>query len=119
MQWIGLGELIKMGFDFENFLRIIKKEGCALTNSLILTSAVVVICLSFGACATASAEKDLVAKRAPFDLNCDESKIEYSEIGNETFGAAGCGRKASYIVECGRRLDIGGCKAILNSDLHK
>ncbi len=73
---------------------------------------------ALSACATTSAKLELVERRAPFDLSCDASKVRYHEIGNDTWGASGCSKRVSYIVEC-RGAEAASCKAIMNSDSKK
>ncbi len=36
-------------------------------------------------------------KRAAFDLECPAEQLVISDLGDETKGVAGCGRKATYI----------------------
>jgi hypothetical protein len=52
---------------------------------------------TFNGCSPAATVK----KRATFDLDCPESKIEVVDIGGSIWGATGCGKKASYIAACG------------------
>ena len=53
-----------------------------------------------------------VEKRAPFDLSCPPEQVDIVNLGNRTYGATGCGHKATYIVSCSEE---NGCIAILNS----
>ena len=77
-----------------------------------------VLGLSFCACGpTVSGQREAVLKRAKFDLECE--RVDVSELGDRTFGATGCGRRATYITEgsCGNPMQGGGqCTAIMNSD---
>lgn len=59
-------------------------------------------------CATSHAMRDNVRKRAAFDLNCTEDKIQVTEIespANSVFGALGswgargCGKQATYVQD--------------------
>ncbi len=43
---------------------------------------------------------DVVSQRASFDLSCPRDKIAVEEIGGDSFGATGCGQKASYTCIC-------------------
>jgi len=73
-------------------------------------------CLAASACATTAARADLVRKRAAFDLNCSDP-INVVDLGNgNAFGASGCGRRASYVVQCADYANRGTCTAIMNSD---
>ena len=38
-----------------------------------------------------------VKDRAAFDLQCDKADITVQKIGISSFGATGCGKKASYV----------------------
>lgn len=49
----------------------------------------------------AEIHKDVVMKRASFDLNCDISRIEVSEVGPYNYGATGCGKRAVYVLPLG------------------
>ncbi len=53
-------------------------------------------------CAGAGCVVDLradVIKRAVFDLQCDQSRIEVKEIGTYVYGVRGCGKRASYVFK--------------------
>jgi hypothetical protein len=65
-------------------------------------------------CATVAFKRNLVIKRAGFDLNCKDV-IDVIDLGGRAFGATGCGRRASYVVQC-LTSDASSCTAILNSD---
>ncbi|MES1187195.1 MAG: hypothetical protein ABUL60_25490 [Myxococcales bacterium] len=57
----------------------------------------------------------LVRQRAAFDLSCKEP-INVVELGNgDTFGATGCGNKATYVVKCTGNTAT-SCTAFLNSE---
>jgi hypothetical protein len=49
-------------------------------------------------CITTSFQKGLVESRARFDLDCQQ--VDVAELGNDTFGARGCGKRSTYIVVC-------------------
>lgn len=55
--------------------------------------------------------KGLITKQAAFDLSCSADQIKLSALNADTFGAEGCGKKASYILLC----PVGGCKAVQNT----
>lgn len=55
--------------------------------------------------------KGILDRQAAFDLDCTPDAIKSSELNGDTFGAAGCGRHASYVLICG----TGGCKAVQNT----
>jgi hypothetical protein len=58
--------------------------------------------------------EDEVLRRAPFDLECKREEITVTKLGANTFGATGCGKKASYVVICKGGME---CDVILNSDI--
>lgn len=43
---------------------------------------------------------EVVAQRASFDLSCPRDKLTVQGIGGDSFGATGCGQKASYTCIC-------------------
>lgn len=38
--------------------------------------------------------------RASFDLDCPEEALRITEIDDDTFGAVGCGKRATYVKSC-------------------
>lgn len=69
--------------------------------------AVVAIASLLG-CATSQAMQDNVRKRAAFDLNCAQDKIQVIEIESPantalgalgSWGARGCGKQATYVQD--------------------
>ena len=66
-------------------------------------------------------QHDAVKNRAQFDLDCKQ--IEVVDLGYRTFGATGCGRRATYLTEggCGDTQFVGDtpCTAVMNSDEKK
>jgi hypothetical protein len=38
--------------------------------------------------------------RASFDLDCPEDSITVTELGGDTYGASGCGRRGTYVWSC-------------------
>jgi hypothetical protein len=55
--------------------------------------------------------KAIIATQAAFDLSCGADQIKLAALNADTFGAEGCGKKASYILVC----TVGGCKAVQNT----
>jgi hypothetical protein len=41
----------------------------------------------------------IVKKQAAFDLQCTEDQVQVVQLADISFGASGCGRRASYIPE--------------------
>ena len=72
-------------------------------------------CNAFGAC---SVDKGMVVSRdvrrqAAFDLKCGPDEVIVQRISDDTFGASGCSRQASYqIVGCGTTT---GCRIVQNT----
>jgi hypothetical protein len=48
----------------------------------------------------ASAFQNSVQTRAAFDLSCPAEQLVVTELNASTFGAVGCGKKASYNCLC-------------------
>lgn len=80
----------------------------------IAKSAWMLTLLLLSSCATSN-RRDAVMSRAPFDLDCPASSIQVVDLGDKTFGAKGCGKKATYTVpnRCWSG-DIAGCVATLD-----
>ncbi len=56
--------------------------------------------LVFAACAAASTEMTPLGPRASFDLECPLEKMKSTRLGDNTWGASGCGRRAVYQWVC-------------------
>ncbi len=55
-----------------------------------------------------------VQQRAAFDLVCDDA-IRVQELGRDTYGAIGCGRRASYYLQyCDDDHYVSACTVLLN-----
>ena len=67
--------------------------GIKKSDRVPLGAALMLALVGASACITTSFQIHLVASRAKFDLDCD--KVDVAELGNDTFGARGCGRRAS------------------------
>jgi hypothetical protein len=65
----------------------------------------------------AAQESDLL-KRASFDLSCPESSIQTVDLGTDTKGVQGCGKKATYVERCnGQRGNmLTTCSWVLNNE---
>jgi hypothetical protein len=61
--------------------------------------ALLVIALS-GAMGCAGASMEALRRRASFDFNCAENKLEVVEIDGRTRGVSGCGQRATYVEDC-------------------
>jgi len=44
---------------------------------------------------------NIVKQRASFDLTCPPDQVQVSEIGGTSYGAVGCGARASYTCSGG------------------
>jgi len=53
--------------------------------------------------------------RAAFDLNCPEASLRAVDLGNNTRGVSGCGRRATYLYVC-RGTYQSDCTWVMNSD---
>jgi len=56
-----------------------------------------------------------VIRRATFDLDCEQEKIQLLELGSRTYGVRGCGKKATYLVD-GVCIPLDRCQAVMNSN---
>jgi hypothetical protein len=65
---------------------------------LQLAMLVVALVMAAGSAATAEDHVDRLRPRAGFDLSCQT--VVLSRLDENTYGAAGCGRKAAYIWTC-------------------
>lgn len=63
-------------------------------------------------CATTTEKKELVIKRATYDLNCDKERLKVVDLDGNSYGVSGCGKKTTYIVDCPRGFHT--CTAIMN-----
>lgn len=69
-------------------------------------------------CTTFNDRVDVTAKRAAFDLSCSVEELTYSDLGPQLVGVTGCGKKATYVVQCS--LSGANClPPILNTNLDK
>ena len=74
---------------------------------------VVLISTLYGCAATMEAT---VLKRVEFDLDCPKESIKLVSLGTKTYGASGCNKRATYILQ-GECSIPSSCQAIMNSDL--
>lgn len=59
-------------------------------------------------------------RRAAFDMNCPWNQLSWTEITQATWGAAGCGRRATYVRACsGMGTIYRRCDWILNGTLQE
>lgn len=71
---------------------------------------------SFVGCASfANTKRNAVSSRATFDLSCPADRLQVTALSDEnmereTYGVAGCGKKASYVY-------APGAGAVLNSPI--
>jgi hypothetical protein len=77
---------------------------------LIITLAATVT----ASCVTTKGQSDLVVRRATFDLQCPDKDLQVSSLGQNTFGVVGCGRRATYVVDC-KKDYIDSCTAVMNT----
>ncbi|MBX5481747.1 MAG: hypothetical protein IRZ16_07885 [Myxococcaceae bacterium] len=87
--------------------------------------------LAVGCTSSIQTIRKTALNRAAFDLNCPESSLTATQLGDTThvgrskysygaertvIGVQGCGQKAVYVVECSQP-DV--CNAQLNADTQK
>jgi hypothetical protein len=69
------------------------------------------------ACATSAALREMVMKRAPFDLQCGRDQLVVTELDargyTRVYGVIGCRRRATYTVVCVDRAIKSTCSAVL------
>jgi hypothetical protein len=82
-------------------------------------SAALGLALGAGAC---SGYRDVLLRRAAFDLNCSEENLVMHDLGSRTRGVAGCGRRATYVERCeppygyvGHHYVVGSCGWVMDS----
>ena len=49
----------------------------------------------------------LVERRASYDFNCQESRVEVAKGSDDSYAAKGCGMQAAYVIHC----SVGPCVA--------
>lgn len=57
-----------------------------------------------------------VTDRAAFDLSCERNNVRVVKISDNSYGAAGCGSKVTYLLDsCSGSDGESGCKVHLDS----
>lgn len=56
----------------------------------------IVAILAFAFTGCSEYKMNAVAKKASFDFNCPKKDVKVIELERSTFGAVGCGKRASY-----------------------
>ena len=51
-------------------------------------------------CITPQYKKDVVQQQAAFDLGCPQSRVQIVALGNDQYGALGCGERLTYAIDC-------------------
>lgn len=51
-------------------------------------------------CLHTHATGEQLARRAAFDLQCDEQALTVVELDDRTRGVAGCGQRVTYVEQC-------------------
>ena len=67
----------------------------------------IVVALLLGGCVESL---DSVRKRAAYDFQCPEEKVQVVELGSDKVGAKGCGQQASYVQVCETNAIAYSCK---------
>ena len=68
-----------------------------------------------------SAPPDELPRRAAFDLDCPQSALQTTQLGGETYGVKGCGRRATYVSMCNGQpghYDT-KCQWVMNTDTQR
>jgi|SRR5450432_1948400 len=81
--------------------------------SIPTIACMIAVAVSVGCYATASGEQ--LGRRASFDLGCS-APLSYFKIDEQTYGVAGCNRRAIYVEQCDgprSKLDT-SCTWVLN-----
>jgi hypothetical protein len=81
---------------------------------MVLRNVAIALSLAIAGCATTGSKQEIVGNRAAFDLQCDAGKLSVTDLGNESYGVVGCGKRASYVVTC-KTFYAKDCTAIANS----
>lgn len=73
-------------------------------NKTYLRFTIAVLSILAAACSVAPERRpiiiaDVISRRAAFDLACEATSIRVAEIGVKTYGAEGCGKRATYLLE--------------------
>jgi len=71
--------------------------GCHMKKLIAVIGAVVLLPSCFG---SFSADRSTLPARASFDMGCPQEMLQFSDLGNDSVGVAGCGRKAVYVSAC-------------------
>ena len=86
--------------------------------SIVVTS--IPSCMHFPWVADEGVRVVRVSEKSAWDLECEKDSIKVTKINDTTYGAEGCGKRASYLMtQCGSGIMWGYnasvCTAILNS----
>ena len=85
----------------ESKIRYTEKTGWVIAEGCGEIGHYYVPCGALGNCVGPAAGKivtRIVRKQASFDLQCSDKEVGLTELGQDTWGAAGCGKQASYII---------------------
>jgi hypothetical protein len=70
---------------------------CPMRQRIAVVGAAVFLSSCFG---SFSADRRTLPARASFDLECPQEKLKFTDLGNESVGVAGCGKKGVYVSAC-------------------
>lgn len=81
-------------------------------SHLFYTNVMRYLCFAFLVGMTGCSAIPAVTKQAAFDLNCPPGQVQVIELaGYHSYGATGCGRRASYMASCNL---FGQCGVVAN-----
>lgn len=73
---------------------------CALIVAVLGAAVLGVAVLTTALSCAASADGNVLIKRASFDLGCPSSQLSWVKIDDRTWGVQGCSKRATYIESC-------------------
>ena len=72
-----------------------------------------IVVLGLVGCGAASPEQ--LKTRAAYEMSCPEDDLTLTELGDDTTGVTGCGKKQVYVQDCQGQGAMRECKWVLNS----
>jgi len=79
-------------------------SGCSAPSSsletFIMRKLIGLSILLVPGCITPQYKKDVVRQQAAFDLGCPQPRVQIVTLGNDQYGAVGCGAQLTYAIAC-------------------
>lgn len=94
---------------------------CSLALAGCATTGTEMVECPKGECSAAPAiqsdDEKAIRQRASFDLRCDAEKLTIRQFDANSFGAEGCGKRATYVSTCKERngLNYDKCTWVANT----